>query len=69
MAQELAGKSPMAIAGVKQVLNHGRGRTVEEGLEYVALWNAAMLPGEDSEIAIRAQMTRQKAEFQNLKAG
>lgn len=69
MARDIAGKSPMAIAGVKQVLNQGRGRTVEEGLEYVALWNAAMLPGEDSEIAIRAQMTRQKAEFQNLKAG
>ncbi len=69
MAKEIAGKSPMAVAGIKQVLNHGRGRTIEEGLEYVALWNAAMLPGDDSRIAITAQMSRQPAEFQNLKAG
>ncbi|MFC3711736.1 crotonase/enoyl-CoA hydratase family protein [Sphingoaurantiacus capsulatus] len=69
MAREIAAKSPMAIAGVKQVLNHGRGRSLEDGLEYVAVWNAAMLPGEDSQIAITAQMTRQPAQFQDLKAG
>lgn len=69
LAREIASKSPMAIAGVKQVLNHGRGRTIEDGLEYVAVWNAAMLPGEDMEVAIKAQMTRQPARFQDLKAG
>lgn len=69
LAREIASKSPLAIAGVKQVLNHGRGRGLEDGLEYVALWNAAMLPGEDSRLAIEAQMTRQPARFQDLKAG
>lgn len=69
MAREIASKSPMAIAGVKQVLNHGRGRTIDDGLEYVAVWNAAMLPGEDMDVAVKAQMTRQPAEFQDLKAG
>ena len=69
MAREIASKSPMAVAGVKQVLNHGRGRSIEDGLEYVAVWNAAMLPGEDMEVAIKAQMTRQPAQFRDLKAG
>jgi enoyl-CoA hydratase len=69
MAREIASKSPMAITGVKQVLNHGRGRTIDDGLEYVAVWNAAMLPGEDMEVAVKAQMTRQPASFQDLKAG
>jgi enoyl-CoA hydratase len=69
LATEIAAKSPLAIAGIKQVLNAGRGQTVEEGLEYVALWNAAMLPGEDMEIAVKAQMTRTAPVFQNLKAG
>jgi enoyl-CoA hydratase len=69
MATEIASKSPMAIAGVKQVLNHGRGRTIDDGLEYVAVWNAAMLPGEDMEVAVKAQMARQPAIFQDLKAG
>lgn len=68
LAAEIAGKSPMAIAGTKQVLNAGRSQTIEEGLEYVALWNAAMLPGEDSEVAIKAQLTKQPAKFQNLRA-
>ena len=69
MAREIASKSPLAIAGVKQVLNHGRGRTIDDGLEYVAVWNAAMLPGEDMEVAVKAQMARQPATFQDLKAG
>lgn len=69
LAHEIAGKSPMAVMGIKQVLNHGRGRTVEEGLEYVAVWNAAMLPGEDMEAAVRARMTREAPRFQDLKAG
>lgn len=69
LAREISSKSPMAIAGIKQVLNHGRGRTVEEGLEYVAVWNAAMLPGEDMEVAVKAQMARETPRFQDLKAG
>ena len=69
LAKEIASKSPMAVVGAKQVLNHGRGRTIEEGLEYVALWNAAMLPGEDSMAAIKAQMSRTTPEFRDLMAG
>ncbi len=69
LARDIASKSPLAIAGVKQVLNHGRGRGLDDGLEYVALWNAAMLPGEDSQLAIQAQMTKQPAQFKDLKVG
>jgi enoyl-CoA hydratase len=68
MAREIAAKSPLVIAGVKQVLNHGRGRTIEEGLEYVALWNAAMLQGEDMKRAVTAQMTKGTASFDDLAA-
>ena len=69
MARDIASKSPLAIAGVKQVLNHGRGRGLDDGLEYVALWNAAMLPGEDSQLAIQGQMTKQPPKFKDLKVG
>lgn len=68
MAREIAAKSPLVIAGVKQVLNHGRGRTIEEGLEYVALWNAAMLQGDDMKRAVTAQMTKGEAAFDDLAA-
>ncbi|QMW22641.1 crotonase/enoyl-CoA hydratase family protein [Sandaracinobacteroides saxicola] len=68
MAAEIAKKSPLAITGIKQVLNHGRGRTIEDGLEYVAVWNAAMLQGEDMAKAVTAQMTKGQATFADLAA-
>jgi enoyl-CoA hydratase len=67
MAREIAAKSPLAIAGVKQVLNAGRSQTIDEGLEYVALWNAAMLQGDDMKAAVSAQMAKTTAVFANLK--
>ncbi len=67
MARDIASKSPLAIAGVKQVLNAGRAQTIDEGLEYVALWNAAMLQGDDMKSAVAAQMTKSTAVFANLK--
>ena len=43
LARTIAAKSPLAVAGAKMSLNYSRGRTVEEGLRHVALWNAAAL--------------------------
>ncbi|MFN7173967.1 MAG: crotonase/enoyl-CoA hydratase family protein [Thermaurantiacus tibetensis] len=68
MAREIASKSPLAIAGIKQVLNAGRDLTIDQGLEYVAVWNAAMLQGEDMRKAILAQMRKETASFDNLAA-
>jgi enoyl-CoA hydratase/carnithine racemase len=45
VARSLAAKSPLALAGTKRMLMYQRGRTVEEGLDAVAVWNAAVLPG------------------------
>jgi enoyl-CoA hydratase len=68
MAEDIAGKSPLAITGIKRVLNHGRDHSIEDGLEYVALWNAAMLQGEDVPSAVQAQMAKKQAVFADLKA-
>lgn len=68
MAREICAKSPLAIAGIKQVLNYGRDHSVADGLEYVAVWNAAMLQGDDMKEAVKAQMTRSSASFADLKA-
>jgi enoyl-CoA hydratase len=67
MAAEICAKSPLAITGIKQVLNYGRDHSVADGLEYVAVWNAGMLQGDDMKQAVAAQMARQSATFQNLK--
>ena len=68
MAREICAKSPLAIAGIKQVLNYGRDHSVADGLEYVAVWNAAMMQGNDMRDAVKAQMSRQVAVYANLKA-
>ena len=66
MARDIAAKSPLAIAGIKQVLNHGRDHSVADGLEYVAVWNAGMLQGDDVATAVRAQMAKSQAVFADL---
>jgi enoyl-CoA hydratase len=69
LAREIASKSPLAIAGIKQVLNAGRDMSIEQGLEYVAVWNAAMLQGEDMQRAVVAQMQKgEAAKFDDLAA-
>ncbi|WP_448585399.1 crotonase/enoyl-CoA hydratase family protein [Thermaurantiacus sp.] len=68
MAREIAAKSPLAIAGIKQVLNAGRDMTIEQGLEYVAVWNAAMLQGDDMKRAVTAQLHKGQASFEDLAA-
>lgn len=68
LAREIASKSPLAVAGVKQILNAGRDMTIAQGLEYVATWNAAMLQGDDMKRAVAAQMQKAKADFDDLAA-
>jgi enoyl-CoA hydratase len=46
-AREIAANSPLAVQGAKAVLTAGQGRTVEENLDYVALWNTAFLHSND----------------------
>jgi enoyl-CoA hydratase len=47
LAAEIAGNPPLVVRGVKQVLDYSAGKSVADGLEYVAAWNAAFLASED----------------------
>ena len=58
IAETIAAKSPLAVAGAKRSLNHSRGRPVEEGLRDVALWNAATLASADPGEALRARLAK-----------
>lgn len=68
MAGEIAAKSPLAIAGLKQALNFARDHSVAEGLEQIAAWNAGMLRPGDLTAAIRARAAKETAEFADLPA-
>ena len=63
MAREMAANSPLAVEGTKAVLRAGAGRSVEEGLEYVALWNAAFLDSDDLREALTAFADKRPPSF------
>ncbi|RFU24178.1 hypothetical protein B7463_g12165, partial [Scytalidium lignicola] len=59
-------KSPVAITGVKTIMNHTRDHTVAQSLHYTAVWNAAALQTEDVSKAIMSFKTRSQPEFAKL---
>ncbi|MGH8381242.1 crotonase/enoyl-CoA hydratase family protein [Pseudomonas sp.] len=63
IAGEIAGKSPIAVAGTKEMLSYMRDHRIDDGLEYIATWNAAMLQSTDLRVAVAAHMSKQKPEF------
>jgi enoyl-CoA hydratase len=66
MAAEIAAKSPLAIAGIKQAVTYARDHSVAEGLDQIATWNAGMLRAEDLMKAVQAKMTKTTARFDDL---
>lgn len=68
VAREIASKSPLAVAGTKEMLNYARDHTIADGLDYVAAWNAAMLGSADLVEAMTAQAEKRAAEYQDLLA-
>lgn len=63
MAQEIAANSPLAVQGTKHVLRAADGKTVDEALEFVSLWNAAFLQSNDLMEAMAAFMQKRPPEF------
>ncbi|KAL8799009.1 MAG: hypothetical protein Q9182_006221 [Xanthomendoza sp. 2 TL-2023] len=66
-AETVAGKSPVAVQGSKEIIEWSRGRSVEDGLRYTAVWNAAMLQTEDVGRAMREKGgRRRRVRFEKL---
>jgi enoyl-CoA hydratase len=63
IARTIAGKSPLAIRGSKEMLNYGRDHSVTDGLNYIATWNAAMLMSADLEESMAALRERRPPRF------
>ena len=63
LAAEIAANSPIAVQGTKAVLAANEGRTVAEGLDYVATWNAGMLASDDLIEAMTAFMEKRPPKF------
>ncbi len=63
LANEIAANSPLAVQGTKSVLAANDGRTVEEGLKFVANWNALYINSNDLKEAFTAFLERRPAVF------
>jgi enoyl-CoA hydratase len=65
IARDIAAKSPIAIHGTKRMISYMRDHRIDDGLEYVATWNAAMLQSPDLKLAVLAHMSKNKPAFDN----
>ncbi len=65
IAHTIAAKSPLSIRGSKAVINYTRDHSVEDGLNFIATWNAAMILSEDLATAIQASMTKKTPDFRD----
>ncbi len=63
LAEEIAANPPLAVLGTKQVLRASAERSVAEGLDYVATWNAGMLQSADLAEAVAAFLEKRPPHF------
>ena len=63
MAAEIAANPPLAVQGTKAVLAACEDRSVSEGLDYVATWNAAFLASDDLTEAMTAFVEKRPPNF------
>ncbi|MBV7708172.1 crotonase/enoyl-CoA hydratase family protein [Nocardia nova] len=60
---EISNNPPLTVAGTKAVLNRAEAEALEEGLDYVATWNAAFLASEDLAEAVAAVLEGRKPAY------
>jgi delta(3,5)-delta(2,4)-dienoyl-CoA isomerase len=62
----IATKSPVAVLGTKEIINYSRDRTIQDGLNYTAIWNAGMLQTQDVKDAMLSGLQKRTAKFSKL---
>ena len=66
IAHQIAPKPPAAVWGTKRSMQFTRDHSVEDGLEFIANWNAAMFDTDDMGEAATAQMEQRAADYPDL---
>lgn len=66
MAERLAAKSPVAVQGTKELLNHARDHNTADSLRYTGVWNSAALQTSDVERAMLSGLKKSKPTFEKL---
>ncbi|KAI5922697.1 ClpP/crotonase-like domain-containing protein [Camillea tinctor] len=66
MATLIASKSPVAVQGTKELLNHARDNSVADSLRYTSVWNSAMVQSQDFKAAVQSGIKKTKPRFEKL---
>lgn len=66
LAGLLASKSPVAVQGTKEVLNHARENTTAASLRYTGVWNSASLHTNDVKAALLSGIQKRTPTFEKL---
>ena len=66
LARSMAKHSPMAVNGVKEMLNYSRDHSVSDSLNHMATWQGGMLQNQDIIEAIDAAKEKRAPTFDNL---
>ena len=66
LARSMAKHSPMAVNGVKEMLNYSRDHSVVDSLNHMATWQGGMLQNQDIIEAINAAKEKRAPTFDNL---
>lgn len=67
IARKIAMHSPLAVSGCKAMANYARDHSTADALDYVSVWNAAMLRPDDIKEAFIARGEKRQPVFDDLK--
>jgi enoyl-CoA hydratase len=66
IAAEIAGQSPLAVAGCKEMINYSRDHSVGDSLKYMATWQAGMFRPQDMMKCFAAKAQKNDPVFEPL---
>jgi enoyl-CoA hydratase len=66
IAEEIASKPPLAVYGCKRMITYARDHSTADGLDYIGVWNAAMLQPAEMAEAMRANAEKRPGDFADL---
>ena len=66
LANEIASKAPVAVAGSKRMINYARDHSIGDGLDYIATWQAGMFAPPHMMEAFAAKAQKRAPKFPDL---
>jgi len=68
IAGKIAAHAPLAVTGAKAMANYARDHSTADALDYIALWNAAMLSGDVIKESYIAKTEKRPPHYSDLKS-